>query len=216
MHHFCSKFRLPSLDGRDWSSKLKVSGLGVAMKSKLIGAVFAAAMSFLGAGSANAVVYDLADVITSFGDTITGSLNVDTSGNIGQYSFTAFNRSNVVVAQFTNSPGSFQLSGPVLGGPGNFAFLFGNSNAFLDLNLRTSAVDPSTGLPIWADAPFFGLVFSSLLFTPGVAGGGFFVNGELIQEVSATPLPAALPLFATGLGALGLFRWRRKQKAAAA
>jgi len=32
----------------------------------------------------------------------------------------------------------------------------------------------------------------------------------------ATPLPAALPLFATGLGALGLFGWRRKRKGAAA
>ena len=31
-----------------------------------------------------------------------------------------------------------------------------------------------------------------------------------------TPLPAALPLFATGLGALGLLGWRRKRKAAAA
>ena len=32
----------------------------------------------------------------------------------------------------------------------------------------------------------------------------------------ATPLPAALPLFAGGLGALGLLGWRRKRKAAAA
>ncbi len=32
---------------------------------------------------------------------------------------------------------------------------------------------------------------------------------------AATPLPAALPLFATGLGALGLLGWRRKKKAAA-
>ena len=31
-----------------------------------------------------------------------------------------------------------------------------------------------------------------------------------------TPLPAALPLFATGLGALGLLGWRRKKKAQAA
>ena len=31
-----------------------------------------------------------------------------------------------------------------------------------------------------------------------------------------TPLPAALPLFATGLGALGLLGWRRKRKALAA
>jgi hypothetical protein len=32
---------------------------------------------------------------------------------------------------------------------------------------------------------------------------------------SQVPLPAALPLFATGLGALGLLAWRRKRKAAA-
>jgi hypothetical protein len=35
-------------------------------------------------------------------------------------------------------------------------------------------------------------------------------------HVSATPLPAALPLFATGLGAMGLFGWRRKRKNASA
>jgi hypothetical protein len=34
--------------------------------------------------------------------------------------------------------------------------------------------------------------------------------------VSSTPLPAALTLFATGLGALGLLGWRRKRKASAA
>jgi len=32
---------------------------------------------------------------------------------------------------------------------------------------------------------------------------------------AATPLPAALPLFSTGLGALGLLGWRRKRKNAA-
>jgi len=35
------------------------------------------------------------------------------------------------------------------------------------------------------------------------------------SELSQTPLPAALPLFAGGLGALGLLGWRRKKKAAA-
>ena len=36
-----------------------------------------------------------------------------------------------------------------------------------------------------------------------------------LAETVATPLPAALPLFATGLGALGLLGWRRKRKQAA-
>jgi hypothetical protein len=42
-------------------------------------------------------------------------------------------------------------------------------------------------------------------------GGGTSPSGQW----SETPLPAALPLFATGLGALGLLGWRRKRKAAA-
>jgi hypothetical protein len=33
---------------------------------------------------------------------------------------------------------------------------------------------------------------------------------------AATPLPAALPLFATGIGGLGLLGWRKMRKAPAA
>jgi len=70
----------------------------------------------------------------------------------------------------------------------------------------------------------------------GVAGeyyantlGGPFSNDDAIgagepyqmrvtdaPAVSTTPLPGALPLFATGLGALGVVGWRRKRKARAA
>ena len=32
------------------------------------------------------------------------------------------------------------------------------------------------------------------------------------SDVSATPLPAAFPLYATGLAALALFQWRRKRR----
>jgi hypothetical protein len=41
-----------------------------------------------------------------------------------------------------------------------------------------------------------------------------FIDTEF-TDPSPTPLPAALPLFATGLGALGLLGWRRKKKVAA-
>ena len=34
-------------------------------------------------------------------------------------------------------------------------------------------------------------------------------------NTTVTPLPATLPLFATGLGALGLLGWRRKRTTAA-
>ena len=36
-----------------------------------------------------------------------------------------------------------------------------------------------------------------------------------VSNISETPLPATFPLFASGLGAMGLLGWRRKRKAAA-
>ena len=43
-------------------------------------------------------------------------------------------------------------------------------------------------------------------------------SGAIFEDTPplVTPLPAALPLFASGLGALGLLGWRRKRKKAAA
>jgi hypothetical protein len=41
------------------------------------------------------------------------------------------------------------------------------------------------------------------------------VSGATINAPSPVPLPGALPLLATGLGALGLLGWRRKRKTAA-
>jgi hypothetical protein len=38
----------------------------------------------------------------------------------------------------------------------------------------------------------------------------------VIEIIAPTSLPAALPLFATGLAGLGLLGWRRKKKAIAA
>jgi len=35
-----------------------------------------------------------------------------------------------------------------------------------------------------------------------------------VADIGTTPIPGALPLFATGIGALGLLGWRRKRKAA--
>jgi hypothetical protein len=48
-----------------------------------------------------------------------------------------------------------------------------------------------------------------------IVGTGTF-NAAFSVTGVATPLPGALPLFATGLGVLGLLGWRRKRKAIAA
>lgn len=52
---------------------------------------------------------------------------------------------------------------------------------------------------------------SIVLTDDGAAFEYAFPGGAV--PVSATPLPAAFPLFATGIGGLGLFGWRRKRKA---
>ena len=68
----------------------------------------------------------------------------------------------------------------------------------------------------------FGLL---TVYESGVEIGDWNNNGNTIaaqadiQSITitgVTPLPAALPLFAAGLGALGLLGWRRKRKNAAA
>ena len=44
---------------------------------------------------------------------------------------------------------------------------------------------------------------------------GFYVSASAVVP-STTPLPAAFPLFAAGIGVLGLLGWRRKRKTAGA
>ena len=46
-------------------------------------------------------------------------------------------------------------------------------------------------------------------------GSGTHPGLTVTYDYSPVPLPAALPLFATGLGGLGLLGWRRKRKAQA-
>jgi hypothetical protein len=61
-----------------------------------------------------------------------------------------------------------------------------------------------------ASASNFGTA-ESILFGPT---GSSPLQSIEFDDVQLTPLPAALPLFATGLGAMGMFGWRRKRKSA--
>lgn len=105
------------------------------------------------------------------------------------------------------SPVSFSFGGTSGGFP---AFAFPN-------NVSLGNISSQQGLPI-LPLPIFEQT------GPPIRVSGLIVafdDPEVVgtwevTELAQTPLPAALPLFATGLGALGLLGWRRKRKASAA
>jgi uncharacterized protein (TIGR03118 family) len=89
------------------------------------------------------------------------------------------------------------------------------SGTFLGL-LRDGLGNPLTNPGLWAltfGNGASGLNRDGLFFTAGINNEA---NGLFGEIQLATPLPAALPLFATGLGILGLLGGRRKRKAIAA
>jgi len=85
-------------------------------------------------------------------------------------------------------------------------------------NLLVTGIDDtqtlSMALGVLATDPFF----LQLDFTAGFTNyrrHGTNTAEYLIAEVTPVPLPAALPLFAGGLGLMGLLGWRRKRRTAA-
>jgi len=72
--------------------------------------------------------------------------------------------------------------------------------------------DPSTAYNIYDNGAPNGILSTTASYDVNTPFNGTYS----ITELSATPLPAALPLFASGLGGLGLLGWRRKRKNAAA
>jgi hypothetical protein len=90
----------------------------------------------------------------------------------------------------------------------------GNTSNAGTFNYETSAVNNGTitifltamGGTTWADA--------LAVLAPNSNGWEAADNmSGSPQDLGFAPIPAALPLFATGLGALGLLGWRRKQTA---
>ena len=77
--------------------------------------------------------------------------------------------------------------------------------------------DPPPGTPLCFSCPSVPEPepeIESFQLTPDVSGGSFRVT-SVSFEVAVIPLPAALPLYGTGLAVMGFLGWRRKRRAAA-
>ena len=116
------------------------------------------------------------------------------------------------------APANFgQFSGDLL--VGNFSLVASVINAF---NPTTGAFEGTIPIDVGSGNTPGGLW--ALMFGKGGNGGDpstlYFTDGINTEThglfgAIATPVPAALPLFASGLAALGLLGWRRKRKNAA-
>jgi hypothetical protein len=85
--------------------------------------------------------------------------------------------------------------------------IFYLSGPFLDLAGVGFAVD-SKNVNLFFEDSYLALVSIDSNVTSELSGPGTFT----VTPITQTPLPAALPLFASGLSALGLLGWWRKRK----
>lgn len=104
--------------------------------------------------------------------------------------------------------GLFGLTGVVVNGS---VELFATSYGLNELS-PSFLYEITDNLSFMTSTQASGENFTTLFSAPS----GIDIRGVAFAPVAPTPLPAALPLFATGLGALGLLGRRRKRKASVA
>jgi hypothetical protein len=104
------------------------------------------------------------------------------------------------------SGGTTFCDSPVIGGEPWLAFLTGTNSIAFRAQDASHTLDPNE------------LYFVNVFFTDSTTPTNFSFSGVWLTEFAPTPnvpVPAALPLFATGLAAIGLLARRRKKQAAA-
>ena len=173
------------------------SGIGTA---KFLCAAFISAFGGLGVTSAQAVPYNWS-FVCDIGASCSGSGTLETDIAIGPATVTSF------LGTFGGLTVTSLLAPGTIGGNTNKIFALSPGTAF-----------DAAGIGFATSASNWRLYYSNPLASVRLLGqGGFVTTGAFTvsEAVSETPIPAALPLFATGLGALGLIAYRKKRKQAA-
>ena len=192
---------------------------GFGMKTKLLGLIVAVAMCGPWPATASTYTYEVS--IDIAGVAITGTI-------VTSCDSCALLNSDILSWSFNGSDGGSFSSGA--------AGASYTTSVAPALVASPTEVVYSIAQPSGSYSAFCGAAFpcASLLleFDVQLAGGygydhyydpaiGTYSNEKTetdiqLAAISSTPLPAALPLFASGLGALGLLGWRRKRKNVAA
>jgi hypothetical protein len=129
------------------------------------------------------------------GDVVGLALDVDFSNNGALHGTSSTPFGNLILVNFNPNSADFDLNGMSV-------------SSFLALS-ETALGDGSTDGHTLDDIDTIVAELGSSFEAGNVSE---FATDHLEGPLSQTPVPAALPLFATGLGAMGLFCWRRKRK----
>jgi hypothetical protein len=187
------------------------------MKSKHVVWSVAVAIALFAAAPCKAnTIYDVD--LTGFGASITGTIVTD--GTIG-----AIGDSNIVSMSLTLSQGlnSALITGPLSSSTMNgvsWASTTSTGGLFFDFGagIQNFFLGSTTGsFPSWVCFTGSSSGCGHGDIEMRINGSQFIESGSFYQGLTEigsaeTPLPAALPLFATGLGGLGLLGWRRKRQ----
>ena len=197
---------------------------GLPMKMNFWALVAALVLANASHARAN-VVYDVHDTfvpnsfpIFAYVDgTITtdGNFGVLSASDIVAWNLTIGSDAHVPVITLTNANSAVSVSGSGL--TATPLFLLFNYNSDPKASLRFIGSIPDSGIAYESGSVFgfFGASFGCTREPEQPCGEhppSEFRSGIGIVGVAEPPLPAALPLFVTGLGALGLLGWRRKRK----
>ena len=179
--------------------------------------------AFLGESPASALTYDYNVNFQIGSNTVTGTIVTDcdscllsfpqSSTNVVSWSF-YLNGTDHISSSDTGAMVQGLNTSPLLATPAGIEYTYSsavtaNAFTFCDNSLCVkSFLDFNTGALDQIGYAFYDLANNSSVYPRDQATGSF--------SLTPTPLPAALPLFAGGLGALGLFGGRRKRKNAAA
>jgi hypothetical protein len=151
------------------------------------------------------------------------------------------NSSNIIAWSFTGVTGSTPAntissasSGAVINEVGDLVLIAESTGIVFSLTASSTSLlefcGGTTGAPGTCTSQSDFSLFDNTSNNTGTGNIGWAFHGDGNFSASldrgdqitfgaieaATPLPAALPLFATGLGAMGLLGWRRKRKNTAA
>jgi hypothetical protein len=209
------------------------------MKARLFGLV--AALALLGVSQAAAdTMYYVSD--SYYGEYVNGTITTD--GNLGVLGSADITAWNLTISGDVTTPVALTSSNSTLGILGNDLTATSTTLSFNYSDTAAGSITIFNRFQEDVGYLDVGVEYLSLgAVQSGFSGGIFYIPyfycpaiecgveyavyerfGTQIIGIKTidgtqgieTPLPAALPLFATGLGALGLLGWRRKRKAAAA